>query len=153
MTQRTKTLSRPYSIQPTFDSRVVGEPYTVEVRENGRRLSLRQMPDPFHNTTVRPRGWRVALGVLLRRYEVSVHVGAPRQLVEDVMELDDNYKGDRGSKRRAEWDAGFQQALGDFAARAGEHSELTSVTVGGGVFAHDVLVHTLEGHMEARPGD
>lgn len=108
-------------MQPTYDSRVVGEPYSLEVRENNRRLSMRTMPDPFHNTTVHPRGLRVALAVLLRRYSVSVHVGAPAQLVEDIMELDDNYTGVAGSKRRVEWDGQLNRALGDFAARAGEH--------------------------------
>jgi hypothetical protein len=95
----------------------------VEVRENGRRLSVDPMPDPFHNTTIRPRGWRVAIAVLRRRYEVSVHVGGDRDIVEDVLELDDDYKGEPGSTRRVEWDGQFQQMLGDFAARAGEATD------------------------------
>lgn len=61
--------------------------YSVEVREQGRRVSLLPIADPFINTTVRPRGWRVAWAVLRRRYEVSVHVDGDRERVNEVMKL------------------------------------------------------------------
>lgn len=115
--------SQRTSIQPTYDHSKTGDRFTVEVRENSRRLSVKPMPDPFHNTVVRPRGWRAALGVLLRRYEVTVIVSGDHEIVEDIMELDDDYKGEHGSTRRMEWDGQFQQILGDFAARAGEGTD------------------------------
>ena len=40
-----------------------------------KRLSTQTISDPFIRTTIRPRGWRVALAVLLRRYELVVNVG------------------------------------------------------------------------------
>jgi len=109
------------SIAPTYDSRATGDAYTVEVRERGSRLDRHAVADPFVNTTVHPRGWRAALAVLLRRYEVSVHVSADLERVEDIFELNDDYKGQPGSTRRAEWDAEFQRGLEDFAAVCGEH--------------------------------
>lgn len=90
----------------------MSEPYTLEIRENGRPLDDRPMPDPFHTTMIRPRGWRVLRDVLLRRYEIVVRVGADRETVERVSELDPDYKGAPGSKRRAEWDAELEGALG-----------------------------------------
>lgn len=111
------------SIAPTYDTRESGWPYTLEVREGVKRIDRQQVGDPFINTTVRVRGWRNALRVLLRRYECSVHVSAPHDRVEDVTELDNDYKGEQGSTRRAEWDAQLQRGLGDFAAVLAEHED------------------------------
>lgn len=112
------------SIEPTYDSRETGDAYTVEVREGGRRIERHPIADPFVNTTVHVRGWRNALRVLLRRYECSVHVDADDAArVEDIFELNDDYKGQHGSTRRAQWDAEFQRGLGDFAAVLAEHED------------------------------
>lgn len=119
----TPLLRQRRSIQPTYDRSKTGDRFTLEIRENGQRLSVESMSDPFHNTRIHPRGWRAALGVLLRRYEVTVIVGGDHDIVEDVMELDDDYKGEHGSTRRTEWDGQFQRALVDFAARAGETTD------------------------------
>lgn len=109
------------SIDPTYDAVETGDPYTVEVREGTRRVSSIVCGDPFINTTVYPRGWRAALAVLRRRYSVSVHVNAPASLVEDVLELNADYKGILGSSRRREWDHELEGCLMDFAAREAEH--------------------------------
>lgn len=90
-------------------------PYTVECRENGRRLSIEPIPDPFINTTIRPRGWRVALAVLRRRYSVTVVVGGDSATVERVLELDPDYIGPPGSKSREAWNAQLQGELRRFA--------------------------------------
>jgi hypothetical protein len=74
-----------------FDSRSTPTPYTVEYREQGRRLSVEEISDPFVNGTLYPRGWRVALAVLRLRYSVSFHVSATPEIVEAVLELDENY--------------------------------------------------------------
>lgn len=94
-------------------------PYTVEVREGSERLALTQIVDPFINTTVRPKGLRSALRVLLGRYEASVHVNADAATVEAVMELNPDYLGPAGSKSRTEWNARLQTALENFAAPGG----------------------------------
>ena len=59
--------------------------YTVETRENGRRLSLTDCVDPFVNHTIHVRGWRNALRVLLRRYSATVIVSADREVVEQIV--------------------------------------------------------------------
>lgn len=89
--------------------------YTVEVRENDQRLSMESIVDPFIHTRVRPRGWRVALAVLRRRYEIVVIVGGDRERVEEVMKLDPDYLGPHN---RAEF---MQGLLGDFVAQIEEH--------------------------------
>lgn len=109
------------SIQPTYDRQKTGDRFTLEIRENDKRLSVESLPDPFHNTTIRPRGWRVALGVLLRRCTFTVIVGGDPEIVEDVIELDGDYLGRFGSTRRSKWDAQLEGALHDLAAREAEH--------------------------------
>lgn len=109
------------SIEPTYDRTKTGDRFTLEIRENGKRLSAERMPDPFHNTTIHPRGWRAALAVLLHRYKITVIVDGDRDIVEDVLELDDDYKGLPNSTRWQEWDQRVDRALGDFAAKLGEH--------------------------------
>lgn len=109
------------SIPPTYDHRETGDRFTVESRVSGRRISVTPTRDPFvcQRVTV---GWRDLLrGLLRRRLEVETLVGGDRAIVEDIFELDNDYKGQYGSSRRRAWDAGLQRALGDFAARAGEH--------------------------------
>lgn len=102
------------SIAPTYDSRETGPRFSVTSRVDGRTISVTSMPDPFmtHRVTV---GWRDLLRGLLRRrrLEVVVMVDAPPDLVEDVLELDENYTGQPGSARRAEWDAQVGRALRD----------------------------------------
>lgn len=90
------------------------ERYTLAVWEGNKRLSDETLPDPFHHTTIRPRGWRVAWAVLRRRYEVRVVVSADSERIEEVMELNSDYLGPRGSKSRTQWDAQLQGALGRF---------------------------------------
>lgn len=111
------------SIQPTYDSRDIGDAYTVEVREGDRRLSVQTTADPFVNTTVNVRGCRNALAVLRGRYRCSVHVDAAHDRIEDIFELNDDYKGERGSSRREDWDRDFNGILGDFAAVVAEHED------------------------------
>jgi hypothetical protein len=111
------------SIAPTYDSAKTGPAFTVEVREGNERLSIQPTLDPFINTTVHPRGWRAALAVLRRRYQVSVHVSGDRERLEDVCELDAEYLGRHDSSRRREWNGELNGKLGDFAARLAEHDD------------------------------
>lgn len=116
-------MSERQSIEPTYDSRESGDAYTVEVREQGKRLDRHAIADPFVNTMVHPRGWRAAWAVLRKRYRVSVHVSADPDRVEDTLELNDDYKGQKGSTRRSEWDAQFHRGLGDFAVVLAERDD------------------------------
>lgn len=102
------------SIAPTYDHRETGDRFSVETRVNDRRVSVVSCRDPFvfHRVTV---GWRDLLrGLLRRRLEVVVLVGGDRDIVEDVMELDDDYAGAHGSSRRAEFKASLNRALAEF---------------------------------------
>jgi hypothetical protein len=114
---------RRKSIAPTYDSRETGDAYTVEVREGVERIDKHAIADPFVNTTVHVRGWRNAWAVLRGRYRCSVHVDADHDRIEDVFELNDDYKGERGSTRRTEWDLSFNRSLGDFAGVIAEHED------------------------------
>jgi hypothetical protein len=92
------------SIDPTYNHAEVGDRFTLEIRENDRKAKQITLSDPFHHTTIHVRGWRAALAVLRNRCVLTVIVGGDRDIVEDVLELDDDYKGARGSSRREEWD-------------------------------------------------
>lgn len=87
--------------------------YTVEVRENGKRLDIRPIEDPFVCTRVTAKGWRAAWAVLRGRFEVEVLVSGDRDRIEQVMELDPDYIGPAGSKSRKAWNAQIQGALRD----------------------------------------
>lgn len=89
--------------------------YTLEIRENDRPLSSERMPDPFHHTTIHPRGWRVVLAVLCRRYRLTVIVGGDHERVEEVLKLDPEYLGPHNRK------AFIEGGLRDFAAQLSEH--------------------------------
>lgn len=89
--------------------------YSVAVWENSALVNRRAIHDPFVHTTIRPRGLRVLLGVLLGRYEVRVVVNADTETVERVLELDPDYRGAYGSERRKAMDAQFEVALNSFA--------------------------------------
>jgi hypothetical protein len=91
--------------------------YSVRVSENGRPFSTRSIHDPFIHTRVYPRGWRVALRVLLGRYEVEVAVNADPETVEQVLELDPDYLGPIGSPRREAWNTQLNASLAAFAVQ------------------------------------
>lgn len=119
--EREVLLRRRSSIEPTYDRRETGDRFTVESRLHGRRISLTPIADPFVCQRV-VIGWRDLLrGLFRRRLEVETLVSGDREIVEDVMELNADYLGLPQSTRRREWNAGLERALGDFAARAGEH--------------------------------
>lgn len=84
--------------------------YTVEIRENGRRIALERIVDPFISTRVRPT-WKAAWAVLTGKYEVEVLVSGDRDRVEAVMELNPDYLGPAGSKSREAWNARLGEAL------------------------------------------
>lgn len=107
------------SIEPTYDSRETGPQYHVTAFVDDRLVNDEMhvpIPDPFSNTTVII-GWSDALKAALRHrpIKVSVSIGATRDRVEDVLELDDNYRGMPGSTRHSDFDESINQALRDLA--------------------------------------
>lgn len=78
------------SLRPTYDSAETRPRYWVTSTVNDRPVAFQQpLPDPFVRHTVRL-GWRDLLRGLLRRGRlvVEVTVGAPGELMDDVLELD-----------------------------------------------------------------
>ena len=55
-------------------------------------VSDEAMADPFHTTTIRLRGWRVALAVLRGRYAVTCTVSATPDRTAEVMRLGLGYR-------------------------------------------------------------
>jgi hypothetical protein len=99
------------SIAPTYDSRETGPRYHVTYQVAGRTIQFQhQIDDPFGHFTVYV-GWRDLLRALLHRVlVVDVLVGADREVMEDVLELDANYLG-TNCTRRDEFNAGIQSAI------------------------------------------
>lgn len=56
----------PSDGQPMPGQGGVAPAYTVEVRENGKRVSRERIVDPFISTRVHVRGWRAAWSALCR---------------------------------------------------------------------------------------
>ncbi len=77
---------------PTYDSRATGPRYWVTTEIAGRAAGFRKpLDDPFirHTVTI---GWpRLLAGLLHGRLRVTVTVGAPSDLMDDVLDLDLNY--------------------------------------------------------------
>jgi hypothetical protein len=108
--------ARDREVTATYDSRETPEPYTIEVRVDGKLIEERGMDDPFVTSTTRIGTKDIAAAFADgKEIEVVVRVGAPHWLSEDVTELDANYRGEAGSRRRAASDARMQLALHTFA--------------------------------------
>lgn len=104
------------SIRATYDSRKTGPRYWVTSTLNGRPVTFRQpIEDPFARTTVHI-GWRDLLASLITRrgMEVAVTVGGDRDVIEDVLELDDNYLG-TNCTRRDTFNSHINERLGSIA--------------------------------------
>lgn len=79
------------SVRATYDSRVTGPRYHVTTTIGREVMCFQQpIPDPFARTTVHV-GWPALLrGLLRRRLVVEVTIGGDREIVNDVLELDEN---------------------------------------------------------------
>lgn len=94
-------MTKRQSIESTYDARETGPRYHVTSRVGDRTVAFqRPIPDPFVSTTVRI-GWRHIARFLLRRERpyVTVLVGGDRDVIEDVLELDENYLGHNCTRR------------------------------------------------------
>ena len=88
------------SIPATYDSRETGDRYHVTTRVSGRTVTFQhRVPDPFVRQTVHV-GWRdLLLGLVKRGLVVEVLVDGDRDVVEDVLELNDDYLGTNCTRR------------------------------------------------------
>lgn len=103
------------SVRATYDSRETGYPYHVTTLIGNRTIEFRKrVPDPFvsHRVMV---GWPDLLRALWRRrLVVTVMVDGDRQVVDDVMELDDNNLVP-GRTRQAAFRSHVNEAIGRIA--------------------------------------
>lgn len=112
-----------------FDSRETPYPYGLSTTIDGpggpEYRSHESMPDPFvtHRIHLRP-SWVDRLWFVFSRkpYEIEVRLDAPPEIIEAISELDENYRGQHGSQRRARSDAEFSRALGSFTETIGDDS-------------------------------
>jgi hypothetical protein len=104
------------SITPTYDSRQTGPRYWVTTEIDGKAIEFqRPIDDPFVRKTVNiDWRWFSWLPWPSRKLTVTVLVGADRELMDDVLELDDNQLV-AGRSRRVEFNAGMHRALADAA--------------------------------------
>jgi hypothetical protein len=100
------------SIEPTYDHRQTGDRFTVAYLVNGRRINEESITDPFVRGRVTV-SWRDIVRSLLRRrrLEVEFRVDGDRDIIEDIMELDANYRGIYDSTRRQQANAEIEHAL------------------------------------------
>lgn len=95
------------SIQPTYDSRKTGPRYYVTTQIDDRTIEFQKpIADPFVRQTVHIGTRDLLRGLLRRHLTVVVNVGGDRDVVEDVMELDNNWLGSDSTRRD-----GFNAAL------------------------------------------
>lgn len=109
------------SIQPTYDSRETGPRYWVTSTIDSKPVVFRErVEDPFVRHTIHV-GWRDLLRALIARrgMKVEVSVGGDTEVVEDVLELDNNFLG-FNCTRRDEFNQGINDAIGAFAADQGD---------------------------------
>jgi hypothetical protein len=104
------------SIEPTYDSRETGPQYHVTTFVDDKLVGEMHspMPDPFANTTVTV-CWRDALKAALRHrpIKVAVSIGATPDRVEDVLELNNDYRGEPDSTRHTEFAEQLRRSMGE----------------------------------------
>lgn len=100
------------SVRATYDSAQTGPRYWATVTVNGYPIEFRNpLPDPFARTKVTV-SWADTLRALIRGRHVVVEVtiGADRELMNDVLELDDQTLI-AGRTRKAAFDQSIHQKL------------------------------------------
>jgi hypothetical protein len=101
------------SIRATYDSRQTGPRYRYSTTVGNRVIDYQKpVDDPFIYTAISI-GWRDLLAGLMRgRCQVTVNVGgADPEIIEDVLELDENYLGPNCTRRDA-FHSHLNEALG-----------------------------------------
>lgn len=106
------------SIQPTYDSQTDGDQYSVTTTIGDRTIGFEiPIADPFIYTKVTVNWWDAIKSIIFKGcVVVGVNVrGRNTRIIEDVMELDGNYLGQRPCSRRTEFDSHIQSALHEIA--------------------------------------
>ena len=109
--------SKRQSIEPTYDSRKDGKQYSIRTTVNNHSIGSRDLEDPFVTHTVRVSFLDTLKGLFKGGVVVLVSVdGKNLRIVEDVMELNDNYLG-INCTRRDSFNKGIMQAASDHITR------------------------------------
>lgn len=101
-----------------WDSRETGDRYHVSSWVDGKVVEFQKpIPDPFvrHTITVGFSLWDRLRNLFSREMTVCVSVGGDHDAMEAVLELDANWIGGYGSRRREEHQQEMHRALGAFA--------------------------------------
>jgi len=79
------------SIRATYDSHVTGPRYWVTTEVDGKTIAFREpIDDPFVRCAVRVSLLALLRGLFRRQLFVTVVVGGDREVMNDVLELDEN---------------------------------------------------------------
>lgn len=62
--------------------------FQLNVTESGKLLSRQPLHDPFHNTTIKVKGWRAAWAVLTKGIDYVIQIGGTREAQEVVFNGD-----------------------------------------------------------------
>lgn len=89
------------SIKSTYDSQKEGLQYSISTSVNGKSINdSKDIPDPFVNHTVKLSFRDTFKGLLRGGVVVGVFInGKNNRIVEDVLELDDQYLGNNATRR------------------------------------------------------
>lgn len=93
-------MKKRQSIKSTYDSQKDGFQYRIRTSVNGRSIGGHDIPDPFVNHKVRVSFLDTVKGLLQGGVRVEVNIDPKNnRIVEDVLELDDQYLGQNATRR------------------------------------------------------
>jgi hypothetical protein len=100
MSESEGAMAKRVSISSTYDSLHDGLQYAIGTTVNGESIGSREIPDPFLTHTVRVSLRDTIRGLLRGGVVVCVSIsGTNPRIVEDVLELDDQYLGQSATRR------------------------------------------------------
>ncbi|GAA4082913.1 hypothetical protein [Actinomadura miaoliensis] len=103
------------SITPTYSTTDTGPRYHVTTLVHDRTVTFRRpIDDPFVRSTVTVSWPDLLRGLLRGHLDVTVVVGADPEMIEDVLELNADYRGLPGSTRRTQSDQELRQTIQRF---------------------------------------
>lgn len=109
-------MSKRKSVEATYDSVKDGFQYRVATSVNGKHVSSTKIADPFVNHSVNISFLDTLKGLFRGGVKIHVSVYGAREVMEDVMELDNQYIG-ANRTRKQDWDKSLNQKLSDHITR------------------------------------
>ena len=104
--EQAMTDTKRQSIKSTYDSQKDGFQYMVSTSINDKPLDSRDIADPFVMQTVHVSLWDTLKGLFRGGVKVVVNINPKNnRIVEDVMELDDQYLGLGANTRREDFNS------------------------------------------------